>query len=390
MRRTRLAAAVMAAVAAAAAAAIVVLPLPPAAATAVASPVVTSDVSGSIEVRDPAAVVFAARFAAQAQPAPRPPAAGDEVTFTFGSWAFVMGVALCAIAVFALTLGTATSWAPRIRGIAHRRALDLSGAAVRAEAFGETVLRRGGGHARVGARLEEAGLDIRPGELFVATASGGLVLLAVGWAIGGPVVGIVMAASSPLVTRLVLDQLARRRRSKFDSQLADTLELMAGSLRAGHGLAQAVDTVAKESESPTSEEFQRVTIETRLGRDFVESLSALAARTRSDDFSWVVQAIEIQREVGGDLAEVLDTVRETIRDRIRVRRQVSALSAEGRLSAWVLMVLPFGLGGMVAATNPNFMDPLFTTGTGHVLLGTGAVLMVVGGVWLRKIVKPVF
>ncbi len=377
--RARLAAIVLAAVA-------VVVPLRAAAGASAAQPA-AAPAAAEESPRVSAAGVVAAGASA-AQPAP-PPAAADDGQLELGSWAFVMGVALCAISLFALTLATTSVWAPRARGLARRR-LDLSGAAVRAEAFGETVLRRGGGHARVGAQLEAAGLDIRPGELFVATASGGLALLAAGWALGGAIVGLLLAATSPAVARVVLEQLARRRRSKFDAQLADTLELMAGSLRAGHGLAQAVDTVAKESESPTSEEFQRVTIETRLGRDFVESLSALAGRARSEDFSWVVQAIEIQREVGGDLAEILDTVRETIRDRTRVRRQVSALSAEGRLSAWVLMVLPFGLGGMVAATNPHFMQPLFTTGTGHVLVGAGAVLMVVGGIWLRKIVKPVF
>jgi tight adherence protein B len=148
--------------------------------------------------------------------------------------------------------------------------------------------------------------------------------------------------------------------------------------------------VGREAESPTAEEFRRLTIETRLGRDFVESLSALADRVGSDDFQWVVQAIEIQREVGGDLAEVLDTVAGTIRDRTRIRRQVSALSAEGRMSAWVLMILPFGLAAVMAVTNPKYLGPLFHSGKGHVLLAVGAALLVAGGLWLRRIVKPVF
>jgi tight adherence protein B len=189
---------------------------------------------------------------------------------------------------------------------------------------------------------------------------------------------------------VVVEQLARRRRARFGDQLADTLQMLAGSLRAGHSLAQAIDTLARESESPTAEEFRRVTVETRLGRDFVESLSALRARIGNEDFEWVVEAVEIQREVGGDLAEILDKVTGTIRDRTRIRRQVTALSAEGRLSAAVLMVLPFGLAGVMAVTNRSYLSPLFGTGLGLAFLAAGAVLLAVGGVWLRRIVKPIF
>jgi tight adherence protein B len=172
--------------------------------------------------------------------------------------------------------------------------------------------------------------------------------------------------------------------------LPETLQILAGSLRAGHGLAQGIDTVAREAESPTSEEFRRLTVEARLGRDFVEALGALADRVGSEDFRWMVQAVEIQREVGGDLASILDTVADTVRDRTRVRRQVSALSAEGRMSAYVLMVLPFGLGAIMAVTNRGYLSPLYDSGTGLRLLAVGAVLLTVGGLWLRRIVKPTF
>jgi tight adherence protein B len=148
--------------------------------------------------------------------------------------------------------------------------------------------------------------------------------------------------------------------------------------------------VGQEAESPTAEEFRRLTIETRLGRDQVEALAGLADRVGGEDFRWVVQAVEIQRDVGGDLAEVLDTVASTIRDRTRIRRQVSALSAEGRMSAWVLMLMPFGLVGIMFVTNPTYLSPLFDTGIGHKLLVVAAALLVAGGLWLRRIVKPVF
>ena len=122
----------------------------------------------------------------------------------------------------------------------------------------------------------------------------------------------------------------------------------------------------------------------------MDAVTGLADRVGGDDFRWVVQAIEIQRDVGGDLSEVLDTVASTIRDRTRIRRQVSALSAEGRMSAWVLMVLPFGLGGDDGGHQPRVHQAPLPPRTGHKLLAVGALLLVVGGAWLRKIVKPIF
>jgi tight adherence protein B len=193
-----------------------------------------------------------------------------------------------------------------------------------------------------------------------------------------------------MVARLGLDVLARQRRKKFADQLAETLQILAGTLRAGHGLSQGFDTVAREAEAPTAEEIRRLSIETRLGRDLVDGLKSLADRMESEDFRWVAQAIEIQRDVGGDLAEVLDSVASTIRDRTRIRRQVAALSAEGRMSALVLMILPFALGGVMAVSNPDYVRPLFGSAKGYQLLAIGAALLAAGGLWLRRIVKPAF
>jgi tight adherence protein B len=202
-------------------------------------------------------------------------------------------------------------------------------------------------------------------------------------------VGMLLAVAVPVGAKVALDLLAKRRRDRFADQLPETLQLLAGSLRAGNALAQAIDTVAREAQSPTSEEFRRLTIETRLGRDFGEALAALGDRVGSVDFRWVVQAVDIQREVGGDLAQILDSVAATMRDRQRVRRQVSALSAEGRMSAWVLIALPFALAGLMAVTNAAYLRPL-GSGVGLLLLAAGGLLQLGGVVWLRRIVKPVF
>jgi tight adherence protein B len=266
----------------------------------------------------------------------------------------------------------------------------LAEAAQRAEALGDSLLRHRGGAAALGDALDAAGVELRAGEVLVMLGAGAVVALAAGWALVGPLVGLVLGTLVVVAGRITLDVLARRRRRQFADQLPETLQILAGSLRAGHGLAQGLDTVSREAESPTADEFRRLTIETRLGRDLVDAMSAVTERVRSEDFRWVVQAIDIQREVGGDLAEVLDNVGGTIRDRTRIRRQVSTLSAEGRLSAVVLMVLPFGLAAVMSVTNRSYLGPLYQSGTGHVLLAVAAVLLAAGGVWLRRIVKPIF
>ena len=308
-----------------------------------------------------------------------------------GEWALVVGGGLFGLALLVPLLMYAINRTPRARGLtAAHRGIDLRRMTDKAEWVSDTLLRKRGGIAAVNHVLELAGLNLRPGELFAGIAAGFTLMLALGWVLFSPLVGLVLAVMVPIGARVVVRVLAAQRRKKFSEQLPETLQILAGSLRAGHGLAQGIDTVARETESPTSDEFRRLTIETRLGRDFVESLQALAHRVDSEDFHWVVQAVEIQRDVGGDLAAILDTVANTVRDRTRIKLQVSSLSAEGRLSAVVLMILPFGLGAMMAVTNRSYMNPLFTTATGYKLLAVAAALLTVGGLWLKKIVKPTF
>jgi tight adherence protein B len=323
--------------------------------------------------------------------AARQPAGSDARSGGLGSWAFVGGIVLLSLAMLGLLVGAVGSWTPKARGLTtRRRTATLADAAERAESLGDSIMRSHGGTAGIAAALDSAGVDVRVGELLIGVAAGSAVLLVIGALLATPLIGLVLALVVPLLARVVVDQLARRRRKQFADQLADTLQMLAGSLRAGHSLGQAIDTVARESESPTSEEFRRVTVETRLGRDFVEALASMRERIGNEDLEWVVEAVDIQREVGGDLAEILDSVTGTIRDRTKVRRQVAALSAEGRLSAWVLMILPFGLGAVMAVTNRNYMAPLFTTRTGWMLVAAAGAFLVAGGVWLSRIVKPTF
>ena len=266
----------------------------------------------------------------------------------------------------------------------------VSGLTRRAESLASRILRRRGKETALNHVLDSAGVALRPGEFIVLVSSAGLVGFAIGGMLGGPILGLLFAMIGLLVPLIVLRARTDRRRKAFADQLEGTLQLIAGSLRAGYGLLQAADTVSNEAAAPTSDEFQRVVMEVRLGRDLVDSLDALAGRVANQDFGWIVQAIRIQRDVGGDLAELLDTISSTIRDRHQIRRQVQAQSAEGRLSALVLLLLPFGLSMVIMATSPGYLSPLVETTVGRILIGVGLVLMVIGTIWIRRIIRPVF
>jgi Flp pilus assembly protein TadB len=178
-----------------------------------------------------------------------------------------------------------------------------------------------------------------------------------------------------------------RRRVTFSEQLPDTLQLVASALRAGFSLAQAVDAVVREDAQPIAGEFSRAMGEVRLGGNLEDGLDAVANRMDSDDLRWTVTAIRIQQGVGGNLAEILLTIAGTIRERAFLRRQVRALSAEGRLSAYVLIALPVLIGIWLFVSAPQYMSTLYTTSIGKLALGAATVLVVLGAFWMRKMIK---
>jgi tight adherence protein B len=165
------------------------------------------------------------------------------------------------------------------------------------------------------------------------------------------------------------------------------LQLIAGSLSAGYSMPQAIDTVVREGSQPISGEFNRALVEARLGVPMEDAMEGIADRMKSKDFAWVVMAIRIQREVGGNLAELLTTVSGTLRERETLRRQVKVLSAEGRLSAWILGLLPPVFALYLALAQPSYLKPLVTEALGWLLLAVGLVLLAVGALWMRKAVK---
>ena len=253
----------------------------------------------------------------------------------------------------------------------------------------DRTLERSGRHSSMNLALEAAGVSLKPGEFVLLTICVIIALGGFGYATKGLVGGMIGLMLGILGGFTALRRKARKRRSAFGTQLGDVLQLLSSSMRAGQSLIQSLDAVAKEGESPSSEEFRRVIVETRLGRDLVDSLHALATRMECEDLRWVIPAIEINRSVGGDLGEVLDNVGKTIRDRADVRRQIKTLSAEGRMSAWVLLALPVALGGYMYMTNRDYMSELFH-GVGLYLLAIGFVMMVVGTFWMLTLCKIKF
>lgn len=323
------------------------------------------------------------------------PAVASAPGLLAGAWLLPLG-GLIVAAALGLAGWVVLSREPR-RRLAREYALSavetsgrLAGVSGRASAAVDRALGRSGRDRSISRALDQAGIALRPGGFVVLALSCAWTAFAVGVLLAGLGAGLLLAVVTGAGFRLALSAMATRRRARFGDQMGDTVQLLAGSLRTGYGLIQAIDSVARESEAPTSEEFRRLVVEHRLGRDLAESLQALAVRMGNDDFDWVVQAINIHREIGGDLAEVLDNVGATIRDRNRVRRQVKALSAEGRLSAGVLFVLPFGVGGVIAITNPDYFGLLAARPGGRIMLGVAGSLMCLGGVWLRKLVRLVY
>jgi tight adherence protein B len=243
--------------------------------------------------------------------------------------------------------------------------------------------------ARLGRRLEAAGVPLRPAEWLVVQAAsaaglGVLFLLLGGGSFVAAILGVLIGIGVP-IGYLVLRE--SRRSTAFLEQLPDTLQLIAGSISVGHSLAQAMDAVVREDIQPVSIEFNRALVETRLGMPVEDALEGISTRMVSQDFAWIVMAIRIHREVGGNLAEILTTVSATIRERERLRRQVRGLSAEGRLSAWILGALPPIFATYLILVRPTYIKPLFTDPLGVTLLVVMIVLMITGVVWLRRVVK---
>jgi len=257
-----------------------------------------------------------------------------------------------------------------------------------AEMMTASIAERLGVQEAIQTALDKAGLPLRSSEFLffhllavLGAAVAGLILLQ------HPLAVALSAAAATIAPLLILKRLTGKRERMFYAQLPDTLSHLSGALKAGYSFLQAVDMVVEETLPPMSTELSRVITETRLGLPVETALDNMAARMNCMDFNWTVMAVKIQREVGGNLAEILEVLGGTIRERDRVQRQIKVLTAEGRLSAAILFLLPVVVAVLLFLINPGYLSELYTRIAGIALLTLAAGLMVAGGVWLRKVVR---
>ncbi len=329
-------------------------------------------------------------------PAPPPSA------WVLPSWAMWVGVATVGLGLLVALVMMVLSLTPKQLTAAERvvKYTDGSGAAQEGQAQTDSlanakqaaaqVLKRNATlDEKISRRLEAAGSELRSSEwLVVHTAIViGMTLLGALIGGGGLLTGVFFLVLGVIGPWMYLGFKRGRRLKAFNAALPDTLQLMSGSLAAGLSLAQSVDTIVREGSEPMAGEFKRVLIETRLGVPLEDALEGINDRFDSKDFAWVVMAIKIQRQVGGNLAELLDTVAATIREREYLRRQVAALSAEGKMSAWVLGLLPPLFLVYLMISQPDYVKPMFSEPLGWLMLLGAATMLAVGAFWMSRLVK---
>lgn len=266
----------------------------------------------------------------------------------------------------------------------------LSELTSKATLFAEDTLQRGKGDGKLRLKLDFAGLKIRDGEFLLLVFAFTLVAAVGGFLFAGPLIAVALGMSVVLLAISILNYLGTRRADKFRTQLPDSLQLISGSLRAGFGLNQAITAVASEQDPPANEEFARAQLEVHLGREVEDALRSMAVRTQSEDLPWVAEAIEIHREIGGDVADLLDQIAATVRERERVRGQIQVLSAEGKVSGLVLVLLPFLIAALTWTVAPDYIGELTGTSTGRIMLAGGLGSMIIGIFWIRRIVRLEF
>lgn len=257
------------------------------------------------------------------------------------------------------------------------------------EIFAEKARRTGSTsrRSRLDLMMVRAGLPLLGSE-FLAISAGGALLVFVIFALAtrNSVTGLLalllfLAADFVFVQRRIT-----KRLNNFQRQLADCLSLVANSLRAGFSFLQTMEIISREMEPPMSTEFERVMRDTSLGKSLDEALHDMDERVGSADFSLVVTAVLIQQQVGGNLATILDTIRSTITERIRIRREVNTLTAQGKMSGIVLACIPVALALFFYITSPEYLTPLLTTDIGKVAIIGTVFLVIVGFIIIRKIV----
>jgi tight adherence protein B len=236
--------------------------------------------------------------------------------------------------------------------------------------------------------LQKADLKLKSSEWVVAVAAVGIGLgLLLTLRFGTPVMLLIGPVVAWLLSGVVLKFRQGRRTRAFNNQLGDTITLLSNALKAGYSFAQALASVSRNASPPISEEFGRAVREIALGIPVDDALNHMVQRNKSEDFDLLVTAVQIQRVVGGNLAEILDTIAFTIRERVRIQGEIRTLTAQARISGIIITLLPFGLAGVLELISPSYFGPMLTETLGHVFLGIGIFSIAIGAAAIQKIVK---
>ncbi|HXZ99568.1 MAG TPA: type II secretion system F family protein [Candidatus Binatia bacterium] len=250
------------------------------------------------------------------------------------------------------------------------------------------ILARGAYAGRLAEDLQKSGLRIKPSEWLLLVTGIGVALGALSWLRFGTFIAFIPC---PIVIWILSGFYLRYRQARrtraFDAQLGDTIILLSNALKAGLSFAQAMTTVAKNASPPISDEFGRATREVALGIPVDDALQHMVQRNRSEDFDLMVTAVQIQRTVGGNLAEILDTIAYTIRERVRIHGEIRTLTAQARMSGWIITLLPVGLAIFLFFLQPGYFGPMVHQGLGWVMLALGAFSILVGTALIQKIVR---
>jgi tight adherence protein B len=260
----------------------------------------------------------------------------------------------------------------------------------RAGALADRAFKGTATTAKLQTALASAGVRLRPGEFGVVSATIGVVgALATFLFIHNTLVAFVALVGLPVITYFGMLRKGKKRRIALENQLPTVLQLLAGSLDSGASMLHAMEIVAQEGNAPLADEFARVVAETQVGRPILDSLQAMSDRCGTQDLDWTVEAIRIQYTSGGSLSETLRVLADFMRARVEIRAEVRALSAEARLSGKILTGLPLLVGGFLLLFRPDYVAPLYQTGLGKMMLLAAAVGMLIGTLWMQRIVKKV-
>jgi tight adherence protein B len=350
------------------------------------SPTTTTTTATTTTTSPPATTVAAPTTIVASPPQPPTPAASvDTSTSSAPLWLGAAGVFTGLFLLGVLLFPRDRVSKARLGVNKPQRASEMG---TRTTSAIEEALDRHARTADLGTTLAVADISMKPADFVAVVAFVAIVAGLVGLLLGGPLIALLLSGAVCLAVRFYVRHAKTKRQTAFADQLPDVLQLVTTALRSGYGITQAIESVAEEAEEPARSEFAHVLVQVRLGRDLSDSMRDLAERMQSKDLDWVVSAIDINRETGGNLSEVLQTVSTTIRERGRVARQVRTLTAEGRLSARILSGLPLLILVWQWRVNPdNFA--LLTQGAGLIALAFAGILMVIGTLWVRKVVNSV-